>query len=204
MINVLKKIASIIKYIFYFLPVLPSVCAYALNLCDKQRLNEDLEVNYKRLYLKDKKSNLVALYKLMCDNKTFRNIFYYRSKPASLFFRFLLKENKTLYIYVDSLGGGIYIQHGTSTIINAKSVGRNLFINQNVTVGWRNESGNPVIGDNVRIGTGATVLGNITIGDNVNIAAGAHVIRDIPSNCTVVPSPSVICRMNGQRTDIVL
>lgn len=200
----IKRLAFAIKYCFYFPVLLPSIITYILALCDKQNLNEDLAINYKRFYGKDKKSNVAALYKLLCDSRTFRNIFYYRSKPASLFYRFLLKENNTLHLYIDSLGGGIYIQHGTSTIINAKSVGRNFFVNQNVTVGWRTDAGNPIIGDNVRIGTGATVLGNITIGDNVNIAAGAHVIKDIPSNCTVIPSPSIICRKDGQKTEIVL
>lgn len=200
----IKTLFYFVRYCLCFPLVFPSVITYLLALCDKTRLNEDIDINYKRLYQKDCASKVAALYKLMCDFQVFRNIFYYRSKPVSLFFKFLLRENKSLRLYIDDLGGGIYVQHGTSTIINAKSVGRNFFVNQNVTVGWRTDSGNPIIGDNVRIGTGATVLGNITIGDNVKIAAGAHIIKDIPSNSIVVPSPSIIYKIDGKTTNIVL
>lgn len=199
-----KAIFNILKYIIYFPLLIPSILSFCFGLCDKTNLIMDLRVNYERRYFKPVKSYLVALYKLMVDNSNFRNIFYYRSKPYCYFFRFLLKPNPTLHLFIDSLGGGIYIQHGTSTIINAKSVGRNFFVNQNVTVGWRTDAGNPVIGDNVRIGTGAVVLGNIIIGDNVNIGAGATVIKDVPSGSTVIPAPSIICRINGEKTNISL
>lgn len=199
-----KSFLHIFKYIVYFPLLIPSILSYCLGLCDKPNLRLDLKVNYERRYFKPVKSYLVALYKLMVDSSTFRNIFYYRSKPFSSLYKFLCKENPSLFIYVDSLGGGIYIQHGFSTILNARAIGSNFFVNQNVTVGWRNDSGNPIIGDNVRIGTGVVVLGNITIGDNVNIAAGSTVIKDVPSNCTVVPPPSIICRLNGEKTNILL
>ena len=194
----IKSIFSLIKYIIYFPLILPSLIIYVLSLCDKRPLIEDLEVNYTRFYQKPKRSNVAALYRLMADSPTFRTIFYYRSKPYSALFKFLLRGNSTLFLFVDSLGGGIYVQHGWSTVINAQKIGRNFFVNQNVTVGWRTDAGNPIIGDNVRIGTGATVLGKITIGDNVNIAAGAHVIKDVPSNSTIIPSPSIIARLDGK------
>lgn len=200
----IKSVLLILKYTVYFPLLIPAILSFCFGICDKKNLKLDLKVNYERHYLKPIKSYLVALYRLMVDKSTFRNIFYYRSKPFSALYKFLCKENPSLYIYVDSLGGGIYIQHGFSTILNARAIGRNFFVNQNVTVGWRNDAGNPVIGDNVRIGTGAVVLGNINIGDNVSIGAGATVIKDVPSGSTVVPPPSIICRINGEKTLITL
>ena len=55
------------------------------------------------------------------------------------------------------------------------------------------------IGDNVRIGTGAVVIGPITIGNNVNIGANAIVTKDVPSDCTVVSPQAFIIKRNGKR-----
>jgi len=73
-----------------------------------------------------------------------------------------------------------------------------LFTNQNDTVGWSGP-GCPTIGDNVRIGTGAAVLGPITIGDNVKLGANAIVMKDVPSNTTVVSSHAFIIKRDGER-----
>ena len=44
--------------------------------------------------------------------------------------------------------------------------------------GKASESGTaPIIGDNVDIGVGATIIGNITIADNIKIGAGAVVTK---------------------------
>ena len=65
--------------------------------------------------------------------KEFRNLIQHRFKhpaynPACLihFFiaRILWKPMETLYIYTKDIGGGLYIQHGFSTIITAKKLGR--------------------------------------------------------------------------------
>ena len=77
-------------------------------------------------------------------------------------------------------------------------------INQHVTIGWRDHTGKPKIGDNVRIGVGARVLGKITIGDNVKIGANSVVVRDVPSNCTVVGVPAFIVRKDGMKVKIKL
>lgn len=46
-----------------------------------------------------------------------------------------------------------------------------------------------VIGNNVRIGSNATIL-PVTIGDNVIIGAGSVVTKDIPSNTVVKGNPA--------------
>lgn len=83
------------------------------------------------------------------------------------------------------------IVHGDSSFINAKSIGSNCYVNQCVTIGVVGTKA-PVIGDNVRVATGAIVIGDITIGNNVVIGAGAVVVKDVPDNCTVVGNPARI------------
>lgn len=53
-----------------------------------------------------------------------------------------------------------------------------------------------VIGNNVWIGTRATILKGVHIGDNCIIGAGAVVTKDVPSNCTVAGNPARIIREN--------
>ncbi len=87
----------------------------------------------------------------------------------------------------------MYIQHGFATIINANSIGDNVWINQQVTVGYNGDYC-PTIGDNVRIACGAKVLGGVTVGNNVIIAANAVVVKDVPDNCVVAGVPAKIIK----------
>ncbi len=47
-----------------------------------------------------------------------------------------------------------------------------------------------VIGENVWIGSNATILPGVTIGDNAVVAAGAVVSKDVPSNTVVAGVPA--------------
>jgi serine O-acetyltransferase len=135
----------------------------------------------------------------------FRNLFNYRiaredriiSRLLLELAKFFYKPMDTLYIYTPTIGAGLYIQHGFSTIISAKSIGQNCWINQQVTIGYSNLTDTPTIGDSVRITAGAKVFGNISIGNNSIIGANAVVFKDVPPNCTVVGVPAYIVRCDG-------
>lgn len=137
----------------------------------------------------------------------FRNLFYYRiAKECGLAGRIILEVAKlfykrmdTLFIYSGRIGEGLFIQHGYSTIIGAEIIGKNCWINQEVTLGYVSESGLPVLGDNVHITAGAKVFGNITIGDNSIVGANAVVVKNVPPNCTVVGVPAYIIRRDGNK-----
>lgn len=101
------------------------------------------------------------------------------------------------------IGKGLIVVHGDSTFINAKEIGKRCYVNQNVTIGVIGDK-KPTIGNNVRIATGAIVLGNITIGNNVIIAAGAVVVKDVPDNCMLAGNPAFIKKRNGERVNIKL
>jgi serine O-acetyltransferase len=52
--------------------------------------------------------------------------------------------------------------------------------------------GAPVVGDNVYIGTGATLVGKIKIGNGAKIAANTLVITNVPEGATVMGVPGRI------------
>ncbi len=61
-----------------------------------------------------------------------------------------------------------------------------------MTLGNDKDERRPVIGNNVKIFTGATIYGGIRIGDNVTIGAGAVVSEDVPDSCTVKAAKGII------------
>jgi serine O-acetyltransferase len=83
--------------------------------------------------------------------------------------------------------------HGFATIIIARRIGRDCLFAQQVTIGYDDRGGSPLIGDRVRIGAGAIVIGPITIGDDAVIGAGAVVVKDVPPGIVVggVPAKAI-------------
>jgi serine O-acetyltransferase len=129
----------------------------------------------------------------------FRTLVRYRVPAARIFVRLLGSSCPALYINTPNIGPGLFLQHAFATIIHARSIGKNCWINQQVTIGFNGAGKHPTIGDNVTVRAGAKVLGDITIGDNVVIGAGAVVVKDVPANCTVVGVPARIVKRNGIR-----
>jgi serine O-acetyltransferase len=103
----------------------------------------------------------------------------------------------TLYIHTKDIGPGLFIQHGFATIISAEKIGRNCWINQQVTIGYLNDTDTPTLGNNVTIHAEAKILGNVRVGDNSRVGANAVVVKDVPESCTVVGVPAYVVRRNG-------
>lgn len=53
---------------------------------------------------------------------------------------------------------------GFATIVVAERIGADCLISQQVTIGWSDRGGPPVLGDRVRVGAGALILGSLTVG----------------------------------------
>jgi|GEM_PF-936374 serine O-acetyltransferase len=87
------------------------------------------------------------------------------------------------------IGPGFVIAHVCGIIIDGivGPIGKNFTIRQNVTIGGnygksRNGRMQPIIGDDVSVGPGASILGPVSIGSNTIIGANAVVTTDIPEN----------------------
>lgn len=128
----------------------------------------------------------------------FRYLVYWRMGSIGHLLRPFAPGLQSLHILMSpaDVGPGLYIQHGESTFVHCRRLGRNAWINQHVTVGYTTKDDCPTIGDNVRIAAGAKVLGNVTIGDDVTISANAVVLRSVPSGATVSPPYARILRLS--------
>ena len=184
---------NMVKYAL-FLPL--TIPHYLYSLCVKERskIKEDVHIWMHGQSI----SFFIDLTYLLIFYKEYRNVFYLRVGPIIRRLLFYLPQERSLYIGPPSknVGGGFFIHHGFSTIIVAKSIGKNVWINQQVTIGYsrshNNGYGCPAIGDNVQISAGAVVVGNIVIGDNAKIEANTTVTKDVPPNSVIVSSPSYI------------
>lgn len=132
------------------------------------------------------------VYKEFIGFAEFRSLFWFRCGRYSKLVSWMFPNPASLLSFdcrSEDVGGGMFIQHGYCTDISVRSIGRNCWINQRVTLGYQGQYC-PVVGNNVHIGVGAIIIGNVTIGDNVNIGAGAVVVKDVPDNTTVVGQPA--------------
>lgn len=125
----------------------------------------------------------------------FRTVLHYRLRSSPLPLRFLLKflypEPAHLAIDAESIGPGFFIQHGHGSLIGPKTMGRHCWVNQQVTIGYNARKQRPVIGDNVRVGPGAIIVGPITLHDGATVGPNATVIGDVGPGETVVTPPAV-------------
>lgn len=136
----------------------------------------------------------------------FRNLLQHRFRhpayTAKCLFHFavariLWKPMESLYIYTKEIGGGLYIQHGFSTIITAEKIGENCRVYQQVTIGYK-DGQTPVLEDNVAVTCGAKVLGGVTMHKGSLAAAGAVVLKDVPENAIVGGVPAKLLRFKDE------
>ena len=94
------------------------------------------------------------------------------------------------------IGRRFFIDHGMGVVIGETAeIGDDVLMYTGVVLGGttlEKTKRHPTIGNNVVIGTGATVLGAITVGDNAKIGSGAVVINPVPPGATVVGVPGRI------------
>jgi serine O-acetyltransferase len=119
----------------------------------------------------------------------FRTLTHFRLRsapgPVRVILRALYRPSPTLILEADRIGPALFIQHGLGTIVTATSIGCHCWINQQVTIG-HDAVGRPTLGDRVRVGVGAVVLGPITLHDGATVGANATVIHDVGPGETVV------------------
>ena len=149
------------------------------------------------------KHRFTALNWLLLNKPEYRALLLHRFRkpPKSLasvahfaITRLLWTPMDSLYIHTEDIGGGLFIQHGFSTIICAERIGENCWINQQVTIGY-NGNDCPTLEDNVVVHCGAKVIGAITMHRNSTAAAGAVVVKDVPENALVGGVPAKVIKI---------
>ncbi|MBM6663067.1 serine acetyltransferase [Marseilla massiliensis] len=183
-----------ILYCFLAIKYFPHLVFYML---DKKNIEDDLKA-FDRTFQKSVNHPWINIVHHLEKLPEFRNLFYFRY-PFAHFLRFLYPGVSNLDFFMKSseIEGGVMIWHGFSTVVNARHIGKDFQLWQNVIIGKKSTlpiDDKPWIGDNVKICGGAIVIGKIMIGNNVIIGAGAVVTKDIPDDCVVVGNPARIIK----------
>jgi serine O-acetyltransferase len=91
------------------------------------------------------------------------------------------------------IGEGTELGYGGMGVVIHKGarIGRYCLISHQVTIGGRSGIQElPVIGDYVRVGVGAKILGNVRVGDFAIIGANAVVVKDVAPGAVVGGVPA--------------
>lgn len=98
-----------------------------------------------------------------------------------------------------SIGRRLRVLHGVGIVINDGTViGDDVVLRQNVTIG--NQRGGlpcPRIGNHVKLGASAIIIGDVVIGDRAQIGAGAVVTHSVPPGGIAVGNPAVVREARG-------
>lgn len=167
---------------------------FAYRFCsEKEKIDKAISAwnAVKKLPLKGEKA--IAYYLLFY--KEFRNLFLHRIRRSCLvgIIKILFPPMETLYLACENIGSGLFIQHGFSTILAAKSVGENCWLNQQVTVEYKGEFA-PVVEDNVKIFAGAIVIGDVRLEKGSVVGAGAVVTKNVGAGVTVAGNPAAVIK----------
>lgn len=101
------------------------------------------------------------------------------------------------------IGPGLMLPHPQGIILGAASIGANVTIYQQVTLGakladWNYErSRRPVVEDGVTITAGAKVIGPVTLGRNSIVGANAVVFEDVAPGSVVGGIPARVLSANA-------
>lgn len=182
-------------------------------LYDKRELNEwiNKEESYYNSIRYDKRNKIVSL--LDCDNEILikrylkvlrkseyylNNSFYKTRKKKNILYdlkyliilrkKYKLGRKLGFEIEPNCFGKGLTIYHAGGIIVNGNArIGQNCILHGQNVIGNNGKNNKaPILGNNVRLGMGAKIIGDVKIADNVVIGAGAVVVKSIQTPGAVV------------------
>uniref|UniRef100_UPI0035C97EBD serine O-acetyltransferase EpsC n=1 Tax=uncultured Sphingomonas sp. TaxID=158754 RepID=UPI0035C97EBD len=115
-----------------------------------------------------------------------------------------------------TIGAHFFIDHGTGVVIGETAIiGERVRLYQHVTLGARSAFGpvadgpasrharHPIVGDDVVIYAGATILGRVRIGDRATIGGNVWLLSDVAADAVVVQPEAVQLTADGARDALV-
>jgi serine acetyltransferase len=115
------------------------------------------------------------------------------AKPYTVAYRIIIDWVLGVEIpWQTQIGPELRLQHAQSIVINAEVViGSRVSLHQGVTLGGRRSGHDcPIIGDAVRVGAGAIIIGDVRVGNEAIVGAGAVVVHDVAPKARVVGNPA--------------
>ena len=188
----MKKILKCAFAVLSSVRLIPSI---ALMLISSNRNMVYAELDrWGAVYRFGQPQNLMERISLFAHLRTwmpeYRNVFYLRAGIPGKVLSIFCRPKSSLYLGDTSVGPGLFVLHGDGTFVSAEKIGENCWINQQVVIGYSNETDIPSIGNNVTIYAGAKIIGKVSVGDNATIGANSVVIEDVPPNVTVMGVPA--------------
>jgi serine O-acetyltransferase len=107
------------------------------------------------------------------------------------------------------IGPGLVLTHTHGTVLGAASIGANVTLYQQVTLGAREIdfaytlSLRPVLEDGVVVSAGAKVLGGIVLGQGSVVGANAVVLNDVPPGYVAIGVPAHNLPPKNQRPYLI-
>lgn len=131
-----------------------------------------------------------SLYKLYKEARGIKRLLLKVTYTYNSKLLFKLGKNYNLDIGLFSCGEGLTIYHIAGGVV----INEHARIGKNLTLHGCNCIGNdgkdilkaPILGNNVHLGYGASVIGDIVLGDNIWIAAGSVVVHSFEENGLVI------------------
>ncbi len=136
--------------------------------------------------------------------------FYYntRKNPLHKLLYALCRRRKNIAgrklgieIWENSFADGLQIAHAGNIVVNGHCrIGENCILHGSNCIGNNGlTSHTPRLGNNVRLGVGAKIIGDVVLADNVTVAAGAVVVKSCLTEGAVLAGvPAKIVKINNQ------
>ncbi|MEM8496418.1 MAG: serine acetyltransferase [Pseudomonadota bacterium] len=165
----------------------------------RQSLEEIAEYIRSDCYRSTGKYDVHSILKALLFNRSVKYCFWFRLCRARFFLlRFIAKrmhnflsDKYSIQIQWDTkIGYGLFLGHHMCVVVNhSAELGDNVNLSQFTTIG-ANEGRAALVGSNVYIGPGVSIVGNLKIGEGATIGAGAVVTRNVAACHTAVGSPA--------------